>query len=276
MREKAGELSYDFHTFHSMGVEHERVLSSLAAVGKKYLTGVPVQVEVEFREVEKAPTQEYWFPEPSLTPEEFDRQAREAGKDLVASQPIVPETVQRHLRRLAELARTYQDVRFTQGTDAVGGSFRPGLITVYLLAGQAGQALTDHAISTLAHETYHAACFKVADRRRALLRQRLNYQDDRGFQVWEEIMACFYAREVCREAGCPDEAGGDGVTHAFLRLGEAVLSRVGQDFAGMNGMWLLTNPHAGTFWDAQGDNLFRSLHVGNFRPGRAGERRQQA
>lgn len=273
MKQKAGETGYDFHTFRSMDVDHDRVLSALAAAGRRLLAGVPVQVEVEFREVEQVPTQEYWFPEPSMTPEEFDRLAREAAGEFLAARPIVPETIQQHTRRLAELARTYQDVRFSTGTGAVGGSFRPGLITIYLIPGQSGQALTDHVISALAHETYHAASFRVADRRRGVLRQHLNYQDDRGFQVWEETMACLYAREVCRQAGCPEEAeGGDGVTRDFLDLGDRVLARIGQDFAGMNGMWLLTNPGAEAFWDAQGDTVFRSLHVVGNRLSRTEER----
>jgi hypothetical protein len=249
-----------------MDVDHERVLRSLAAAGERFLAEVPVQVEVEFREVEMAPTQEYWFPEPSMTPEEFDRSAREAGQEFLAAPAIAPPAVHDHTRRLAELARAYQDVRFTQGTGAVGGGFRPGLITVYLLPDLDRTALTDHVISTLAHETYHAASFRVADRRRGVLRQHLNYQDDRGFQVWEEIMACGYAREVCREAGCPAAEEGYGVTRDFLALGEAVLARVGQDFGGMNGQWLLTSPSAQAFWDAQGDVVFRSLHGGTLRP----------
>lgn len=270
MREQVGEASYDFHTFRSMDLDHARVMTALSASGRRFLTGVPVQVEVEFREVDQAPVQDYWYPEPSLSPEEFDRQAREAARELAANLRISPEIVHEHGRRLAELARTYQDVRFSKGVAPVGGTFRPGLITIYLLPGQDRTGLTEHVISTLAHETYHAASFKVADRRRAILRQHLNYQDDRGFQVWEEVMACLFAREVCRQAGCPGEGEGYGVTRRFLGLGEAVLARVGQDFAGMNGMWLLTNQAAESFWDAHGDTVFRSLHMNGARPSRAG------
>ncbi|MDI6870628.1 MAG: hypothetical protein QME79_04570 [Bacillota bacterium] len=273
MKERVSETTYDFHTFRSLEVDHARILTALAAAGERYLAGVPVQVEVEFREVEQAPTQEYWFPEPSMSPEEFDRLAREAGREFLESRAIVPETIQQHTRRLAELARAYQDVRFFKGVEAVGGSFRPGLITIYLLPGQAGQPLSDHLIATLAHETYHAASFRTADRRRGIFRQHLNYQDDRGFQVWEEIMACLYAREACRLGGCPDEGEGCGVTRDFLALGEAILARVRQDFAGMNGLWLLTSPAAEAFWDAQGDAVFRSLHMTGSRPSRLGEQR---
>ncbi|HHW14473.1 MAG TPA: hypothetical protein GXX28_06035 [Firmicutes bacterium] len=271
MKERAGEATYDFHTFQSMGFEHQRVLNALAAGTGRFLAGVPVQVEVEFREVDEAPSQDYWFPEPSLSPEEFDRLVREAGREFLAQARIVPETVHEHTRRLMELVRTYQEVRFRKGVAAVGGAFRPGLITVYLLRAQTGGELTDHVIATLAHETYHAACFRTADRRRAALRQHLNYQDDRGFQVWEEVMACLFAREVCRLGGCPGEGDGEGVTREFLGLGEAVLARLGLDFAGLNRQWLMTSPAAEAFWDAQGDALFRSLHGGGW-PSRGAER----
>ncbi|MGE5553604.1 MAG: hypothetical protein ACM3XZ_06745 [Betaproteobacteria bacterium] len=273
MKTKVGGAVYDFHTFHSLNVDHERVLAALAAAGDRYLANVPIQVEVEFREVEQVPTQEYWFPEPSMSPEEFDRLTRELAQEFLRGQPIMPENVHEHIRRLAEAVRSYQDVRFRKGSGAVGGSFRPGLITIYLLPGQTGQSLTDHALSTLAHETYHAASFRTADRRRGIFRQHLNYQDERGYQVWEEIMACFYAREACRLVGCPDEGEGDGVTRDFLSLGEAVLARIDLSFAGLNGLWLLTNPAAEAFWDAQGDAVFRSLHMANGWPSRPGERR---
>lgn len=272
MKQKAGETSYDFQTFQSMDLDHQRVLAALTAAGQEFLAGVPVQVEVEFREVDRAPVQDYWFPEPSMTPEEFDRKAREAGREFLAG-PINPESIRDHTRCLAELVRLYQDVRFTKGAEPVGGAFRPGLITIYLFPGQRGEALTSHVISTLAHGTYHAASFKVADRRRTVLRQRLNYQDDRCIQAWEEIMACLYVREVCRLAGFPGEGEGYGVTQAFLSLGDFALARVGQSFAGMNGMWLLTNPAAQAFWDAQGDILFRSLHMNGARLGLTGGRR---
>lgn len=272
MRHQAGRASYDFHTFQSMDLDHQGVLDALSTAEGRFFAAGTVQVEVEFREVSQAPVQEYWFPEPSMTPEEFDRLAREAGREFF-SERIVPETIHEHGRRLAELVRAYQDVRFTKGAEPVGGAFRPGLITIYLLPGQRGAALTGHVVSTLAHETYHAASFKVADRRRTLLRQQLNYQDDRGFQVWEEIMACLFMREVCRLAGFPGEGEGYGVTRDFLQLGDAILDRVGQAFPGMNGMWLLTDPSAQAFWDAQGDTVFRSLHMNGIRTGRTGGRR---
>lgn len=265
MRVKAGETVYDFHTFNSMDVDQERVIEALARTGRRLLDRVPLQVEVDFREVGEAPIQDYWFPEPSMTPEEFDRSARETIRELLALRQILPEAVHEHTRRLAELARGYQDVRFTSGTGAVGGSFRPGLITIYLIPGQSQRSLTDHLIATLAHETYHAASFRTADRRRGLFRQHLNYRDDRGFQVWEEVLACLYAREVCQAAGCP-EAVEDGVTREFLLIGEAVLTRIGQDFPGVSALWLLTNPAAEAFWDAHGDTVFRSLHMVGRRP----------
>lgn len=266
MRVKAGEAVYDFHTFSSMNVDHERIIEALAKTGRRLLDRVPLSVEVDFREVGEAPIQDYWFPEPSMTPEEFDRSVRESLRQTLTLQSIHPEAVHEHTRRLAELVRGYHDVRFRSGSGTVGGSFRPGLITIYLLPGQDRQeTLTDHLIATLAHETYHAASFRTADRRRGLFRQHLGYQDDRGFQVLEEILGCFYAREVCRTAGCP-AAVEDGVTREFLRIGEAVLTRNGQDFAGMSGLWLLTGPAVEAFWDAHGDAVFRSLHAVGSRP----------
>lgn len=261
MKTQAGEAIYDFHAFRSLELDHDRVLSALTYGNSRFLAGLALQVEVEVREVEKAPVQDYWFPEPSMTPEEFDGLAREAGAAFLQAPVILPETVHEVTRRLAELVRTYQDVRFTQGKAPVGGAFRPGLITIYLVPELKGEALTNHVISALAHETFHAASFRVADRRRGLLRQHLGYQDERGFQVWEEVMACLYAQEVCRQAGCPAEAAGGTVTPDFLRLGRQALARLEEDFPGLCSRWLVMGAGADQFWDQRGDLLFRSLHV---------------
>ncbi|MGE5509489.1 MAG: hypothetical protein ACM3RP_13550 [Chitinophagales bacterium] len=261
MKTQAGAAIYDFHAFRSLEIDHDRIIAALSYGNSRFLPGFALQVEVEVREVERAPVQDYWFPEPSMTPDEFSRLAREAGAEFVAAPEIHPETVHELSRRLAELVRSYQDVRFTQGKAPVGGAFRPGLITIYVVPEVEGEALTNHLISALAHETFHAASFRVADRRRGVLRQHLSYQDERGFQLWEEIMACLYAQEVCERAGCAGEAAGGPVTPDFLRLGREVLARLGEDFAGMSGWWLLTRAGAEQFWDGRGDLLFRSLHL---------------
>jgi hypothetical protein len=134
-------------------------------------------------------------------------------------------------------------------------------VTIFLPPGLVGQSLTDHIIVTLAHEAYHAASFRTADRRRSILRQHLTYRDDRGFVVLEEILACHFAAAVAAKFAC--EAG--GLNHSangeHLRLGRAVMGRCGMDFATLNGNWLVNAQGAERFWTEQGDAVFRSLHL---------------
>lgn len=243
-----------------MAVDHARITSALE-VGISRFLPAPVQFEVVFVEVEQLPVQDFFLPEVAMSPDEFTRQARRTVEEFAAADRVTPAAAREVSHRLVELAQVYEDVRFVKASGSVGGTFRPGTVTVYLTPGLAGEALSTRIISALAHETYHAASFKLADRRRSILRQNLSYQDERGYAVLEEIMACFFTREVCGQAGCPREADEYSVNREFLRFGQAVLSRVGLEFEELNRFWLLSAASPDRFWGEHGDTVFRGLHL---------------